>query len=58
LFYVNGTRGYSVPYLTDISAEPEGYGGSIRGLWLQHVLEALDRNTGEMGNTLYAFALN
>jgi alcohol dehydrogenase (cytochrome c) len=48
LFYVNATRGYSVTYLTDTSAEPEGYGGSIRGLWSQHVLEALDRKTGEV----------
>jgi alcohol dehydrogenase (cytochrome c) len=48
LFYVNATRGYSVTYLTDTSAEPEGYGGSMRGLWSQHVLEALDVKTGEI----------
>jgi alcohol dehydrogenase (cytochrome c) len=48
LFYVNATRGYSVTYLTDTSANPEGYGGSVRGLWWQHVLEALDYKTGEV----------
>ncbi|HXP09660.1 MAG TPA: acido-empty-quinoprotein group A [Acidobacteriaceae bacterium] len=48
LFYVNATRGYSVTYLTDTSANPEGYGGSSRNLWSQHVLEALDYKTGEI----------
>lgn len=48
LFYVNATLGYSVTYLTDTSERPEGYGGSGRGLWSQHVLEALDYKTGEV----------
>jgi alcohol dehydrogenase (cytochrome c) len=48
LFYVNAVRGYSVTYLTDTSEHPEGYGGSMRGLWSQHVLEALDHKTGEL----------
>jgi alcohol dehydrogenase (cytochrome c) len=48
LFYVNATRGYSLTYLTDTSERPEGYGGSGRGLWSQHVLEALDFRTGEV----------
>jgi alcohol dehydrogenase (cytochrome c) len=48
LFYVNAVRGYSVTYLTDTSEHPEGYGGSIRGLWSQHVLEAIDHKTGEV----------
>jgi acido-empty-quinoprotein group A len=48
LFYVNATRGYSLTYLTDTSERPEGYGGSGRGLWSQHVLEALDYKTGEV----------
>jgi alcohol dehydrogenase (cytochrome c) len=48
LFYVNATRGYSLTYLTDTSERPEGYGGSGRGLWSQHVLEALDYKTGEI----------
>jgi alcohol dehydrogenase (cytochrome c) len=37
-----------VTYLTDTSEHPEGYGGSIRGLWSQHVLEALDYKTGDL----------
>jgi len=48
LFYVNAVLGYSLTYLTDTSEHPEGYGGSIRNLWSQHVLEALDHKTGEV----------
>ena len=48
LFYVNATRGYSLAYLTDTDERPEGYGGSGRGLWSQHVLEALDYKTGNI----------
>lgn len=48
LFYVNATRGYSLAYLTDIDARPEGYGGSGRNLWSQHVLEAIDWKTGKI----------
>jgi outer membrane protein assembly factor BamB len=48
LFYVNATRGYSVTYLTDPSARPEGYGGSWSELWSQKSLEALDYKTGEV----------
>jgi acido-empty-quinoprotein group A len=48
LFYVNATQGYSLSYLTDTSERPEGYGGSGRALWSQHVLEALDYKTGDL----------
>lgn len=48
LFYVNATRGYSLTYLTDTSERPEGYGASMRGLWSQHLLEAIDFNNGEI----------
>ncbi len=48
LFYVNAIRGYSVSYLTDTDVRPEGYGGSGRTLWSQHVLEALDVRTGKV----------
>ena len=48
LFYVNATRGYSLAYLTDTDERPEGYGGSARGLWSQHLLEALDYRTGKV----------
>jgi alcohol dehydrogenase (cytochrome c) len=46
LFYVNAIRGYSVTYLTDTSEHPEGYGGTVRSLWWQNVLEAIDYKTG------------
>jgi acido-empty-quinoprotein group A len=48
LFYVNATRGYSLWYLTDTGDRPEGYGGSVRGLWSQHLLEAIDYKTGSV----------
>jgi outer membrane protein assembly factor BamB len=48
LFYVNATVGYGVTYLTDNSERGEGYGGSWRGLWAEHVLEALDYKTAEV----------
>ncbi len=47
LFYVNATAGYSLAYLTDTDERPEGYGGSGRGLWSQHLLKAIDWRTGE-----------
>ena len=51
LFYVNATRGYSLTYLTDTDPRPEGYGGSGRGLWSQHLLEAIDTATGKVAWT-------
>jgi acido-empty-quinoprotein group A len=48
LFYVNATLGYSLVYLTDSSDRPEGYGGFGRPLWSQHVLEAIDYQTGNV----------
>ncbi|MEO7141940.1 MAG: acido-empty-quinoprotein group A [Bryobacteraceae bacterium] len=48
LFYVNATRGYSLAYLTETDEKPEGYGGSGRGLWSEHVLEAIDYQTGKL----------
>ena len=47
-FFVNASRGYSLAYLTDTDARPEGYAGSGRNLWSQHVLEAIDTRTGEI----------
>jgi len=48
LFYVNATEGYSLGYLTDTDERPEGYGGSGRGLWSRHVLEAIDVKSGKI----------
>ena len=48
LFYVNASEGYSMAYLTDTDTHPEGYGGSARTLWSQHVLEAIHWQTGEI----------
>jgi acido-empty-quinoprotein group A len=46
LFYVNAVEGYSLAYLTDTDAHPEGYGGNGRTLLSQSVLKALDYKTG------------
>jgi acido-empty-quinoprotein group A len=48
LFYVNATRGYSLAYLTDTDPHPEGYGATLRALWSQNLLEAIDIRTGEV----------
>ncbi|HZQ55126.1 MAG TPA: acido-empty-quinoprotein group A [Bryobacteraceae bacterium] len=48
LFYVNAIDGYSLAYLTDTDAKPEGYGGSGRTLWAHSVLEAIDYQTGQI----------
>ncbi len=48
LFFVNATLGYSLAYLTDTDEHPEGYGGSGRNLWSEHVLEAIDVHTGDL----------
>ncbi|MFL6448624.1 MAG: acido-empty-quinoprotein group A [Bryobacteraceae bacterium] len=50
-FFVNAARGYSLAYLTDTDPRPEGYAGSGRNLWSQHVLEAIDTRTGEIAWT-------
>jgi acido-empty-quinoprotein group A len=46
--FVNASRGYSLAYLTDTDARPEGYAGSGRNLWSQHVLDAIDTKTGDI----------
>jgi alcohol dehydrogenase (cytochrome c) len=49
LFYVNATEGYSVAYLYDTSAEPEGYGGGSSGAFDTHSsLIALDVRNGDV----------
>jgi alcohol dehydrogenase (cytochrome c) len=45
---VNAQKGFSVFYLIDESAEPEGYGGTGQTLWSQPVLEAIDYKTGKL----------
>jgi alcohol dehydrogenase (cytochrome c) len=47
LFYVNAHEGYSLAYLTDTDAKPQGYGGSGENLFSRSVLKALDYRTGE-----------
>jgi acido-empty-quinoprotein group A len=48
LFYVNAERGYSLFYLTDTDATPQGYAGERQNLWSHSVLEALDLQTGKI----------
>lgn len=48
LFYVGTTPSFSVYYLTDTSAAPEGYGGRDSIVWAQSALVALDYLTGKI----------
>jgi acido-empty-quinoprotein group A len=48
LFYVNAMKGYSVGYLTDTEAKPQGYGGLWNTLAPQAVLKAIDYKTGDI----------
>jgi alcohol dehydrogenase (cytochrome c) len=48
MFYVNAREGYSIAYLTDTDANPEGYGGMGGGLFSEAVLKALDYKTGKV----------
>jgi len=48
MFYVNAQKGFSLFYLIDESANPEGYGGSGLTLWWQSALEAIDYRTGKI----------
>lgn len=48
LFYVSSTPSYSVYYLTDTSAHPEGYGGRDSIVWAESALVALDYKTGNI----------
>jgi acido-empty-quinoprotein group A len=48
LFYVDASLGYSLAYLTDTDAKPEGYGGSGRNLFSEHAIKAIDYQTGKI----------
>jgi acido-empty-quinoprotein group A len=48
LFYVSSTPSYSVYYLTDTSAQPEGFGGRDSAVWAETALVALDYQTGKL----------
>jgi alcohol dehydrogenase (cytochrome c) len=48
LFYVNATDAYSIYYVFDDTAKPEGWAGNDRGGWSQEVLRAIDYKTGKI----------
>jgi acido-empty-quinoprotein group A len=48
LFYVNAADAYSIYYIFDNSAKPEGWAGNDRGGWTQEVLRAIDYKTGKI----------
>jgi len=48
LFYVNATRGFSIYYIYDVDAKPEGWGGNDRGGYAQSMLQAVDYKTGKV----------
>ncbi len=47
LFYVGTTESYSMFYLTDTDAKPEGYGGRDSNVWSKAGVKALDYKTGQ-----------
>jgi acido-empty-quinoprotein group A len=48
LFYVSASPSWSVYYLTDTSAKPEGYGGRDSGVYSRSELVALDYRSGKV----------
>ena len=48
LFYLNCDESWSVYYLTDTSARPEGFGGRDHGVWSRAALKAIDYRTGKI----------
>jgi alcohol dehydrogenase (cytochrome c) len=46
LFYINAIDAYSIYYVFDNSAKPEGWAGNDRGGWSQETLKAIDYKTG------------
>jgi len=48
LFYVNANHAFSVYYIYDDSADPQGWGGNDRGGWSESMLEAIDYKTGKI----------
>jgi outer membrane protein assembly factor BamB len=47
LFYLHAEQGYSVFFLTDTDAKPEGYGGRDDKVWANEFIEAIDYRTGK-----------
>jgi alcohol dehydrogenase (cytochrome c) len=48
LFYVNATESYSIYYIFDDSARPEGWGGHNQGDYSRAMLQAIDYRTGKV----------
>ena len=46
LFYVNASRSFSMFYIFDPGANPQGWGGTDRGGWSEQMTEAIDYRTG------------
>ena len=48
LFYVSGFRSYSIWYIYDDSDNPQGWGGTDRGGYVEPVVRAIDYRTGQV----------
>ena len=48
LFYVNAFRSFSVFYIYDPDANPQGFAGADRGGWSEQMTEAIDYRTGKV----------
>jgi alcohol dehydrogenase (cytochrome c) len=48
LFYLHAEQGYSVFFLSDESAKPEGFAGRDDKIWAKEFIEAIDYKTGKI----------
>jgi acido-empty-quinoprotein group A len=48
LFYVSATENYSLLFMTDDEAKPEGFAGKENNLWSKAMLKAIDYKTGKV----------
>ncbi|MEO8078066.1 MAG: acido-empty-quinoprotein group A [Acidobacteriota bacterium] len=48
LFYVSGSRAFSVYYIYDASDNPQGWGGTDRGGYSEAMIQAIDYKTGKI----------
>ncbi len=48
LFYVHASESWGLAYVTDLDPKPQGFAGMSVGLYSEHLLQALDFDTGEI----------
>jgi alcohol dehydrogenase (cytochrome c) len=48
LFYTHASESFGLDWKTDVSKNPEGYGGRNQTIWTQNQLQAIDYKTGKV----------